>query len=276
MKIYWTVLGLGLAAAAAHGQDHGHLNVGSSGHKLTWNNGADFAPGTGYVKTLVFTNGAKWANFYQGNITLTAMHSRDPFGEVDPAAPRNGAFIVAEIVSVEGPSGGAFAFWENTSTPGNPTASIPAGTTNAAVRFALSQAELGAGEPEGDAYGHIHGRRFTATLPGIYTVGFRAHDTSTNGESGGPIHEPTGIQFVQFQAGVVLTKLEPGPGGARVRLGAQAGYSWQVQGADDLRNPEWEEVGSAVPGNDLLVEVEFGGADAPERYFRAVGTPVAP
>src|SRR4030095_15046494 len=97
---------LALLVCSSFAQDHGHLNVGANGTSLTFDNGDTFTDP--YVKTLLFTNSGKYANVYNGNITLTALHSRDAFGVLDPAAPKPGSFAVAEIVSVDGPVGGAF------------------------------------------------------------------------------------------------------------------------------------------------------------------------
>src|SRR3982751_5364777 len=98
-------LGLLCSFFPVFAQDHGHLNVGATsqnqGAKLTFDNGIDFTGN--YVKSLTFTNAGKFANSYQGNITLTALHSVNPFGEPVPNAPAPGAFIIGEIVSVQGP-----------------------------------------------------------------------------------------------------------------------------------------------------------------------------
>lgn len=265
-----------LFASELRAQDHGHLNVGAKGSTLTFENGAIFSPATGYVKTLVFAASGKYAGFYQGNITLTALHSTNAFGEIDPAAPKPGAFIAAEIVSVEGPAGGAFAFWENTSQTNSPTISIPAGTTNAGFRFEVSEAALGAGQPGGDAYGHIHGRRFTASLPGLYVVGFRAHDISANGAGGAPLHDSSPIQLVTFQAGVNLSLDINDAGRAVLWLGAQSGFIWQVQAAASLSAREWVNVGAPIQGDDTFHSVEDPQIAAGQRIYRAAGTPFVP
>lgn len=270
------LLAAGFWTIAAQAQDHGHLNVGASGGALNWENGAIFSPSVGYVKTLLFATSGKYAGFYQGNITLTALHSKNAFGEIDPAAPKAGAFIVGEIVSVEGPQGGAFAFWENTSETNSPTVSIPTGTTNAAFRFEVSEASLGAGQPGGDAFGHIHGRRFTATLPGIYTVGFRAHDTSANGNGGAPLHTSAPVQLVTFQAGVNIGVDINDADRAVLWLGAQAGFTWQVQAANSLTNPSWEDIGAEVLGDDALHALEDPQLASGHRFYRAVGTVFVP
>src|SRR5262249_43998498 len=136
------------------------------GDPLTLENAADFSTNSSYIKTLTYTNGGSYAGFYQGNITFQVTGATTP-------AP--GALIYAQIVSVEGPAGGAFAFWEAGAT--NPTISVACGTkgTNA---YQLSAND---GSPGSDPYGHIHGRRFTASKPGIYTVGLKALDLCTNG-----------------------------------------------------------------------------------------------
>lgn len=273
------ILALFVAAAtmSLRAQDHGHLNVGSNGSTLAWDNGAIFAPATGYVKTLVYAASGKYVGRYQGNITLTAMHSKNAFGEIDPAAPKPGAFIVGEIVSVEGPAGGVFSFWESTSLTNEPTVSIPAGTTNAGFRFDVSEAALGAGQPDGDAYGHIHGRRFTVNLPGVYTVGFRAHDTSANGPDGGPLHSSSPIQLVTFQGGVNVGLDIANEGQPIIWFGAQAGYIWQLQATDRVDAPTWTNLGQPVLGDD-----SFHALDAPEtpggaqRFYRALGTVFVP
>src|ERR1043166_1651376 len=152
--VYLLALGIVGALPIAAQDVHGHLNVGAAGQKqndkLLFSNGRDFATASEYVKLLSFTNATKYAGYYQGNITLTALHSFDAFGEPDPSAPAPGSFIRAEIVSVKGPDGGAFGFWETNSTT-DPTFSIPTGTSGASYAFDLSEADLGAGQPGGDA-----------------------------------------------------------------------------------------------------------------------------
>jgi hypothetical protein len=268
---------LALCPAAVQAQDHGHLNVGAVAQvaraKLTFDNGPDF---TGdYVKTLTYTNAGKFANLYHGNITLTALHATDPFGEATPGAPAPGAFIVAEIVSVLGPEGGAFQFWETNSTT-TPAASISTGTTNSTFRFELSDALLGAGEPGADPFGHIHGRRFTVTRPGLYTVGFRAYDVSKNGPSGGPIHTPSDVTEIHFQGDVGVTKVQPDTGGVRITFGAMAGYAWQLEAKESLSETRWTPIPAPVIGTDKLVEMNDERAAGFSRFYRVTGTPVAP
>jgi hypothetical protein len=272
-----SLIGAVLWTARTQAQDHGHLNVGAaaqtSGAQLRFDNGADFA--ADYVKTLTFTNAGKYANLFQGNITFTALHSLNAFGEPVPGAPAPGAFILAEIVSVAGPAGGRFQFWETNSVT-TPAIGIPTGSANTGFRFELSEAALGAGEPGGDPFGHIHGRRFTVTKPGLYSVGFRAVDVSANGTAGGPIHSVSETLHVYFQGDVNVTKVEPDLDRPHVTFGAMAGYSWQLQSKDTLSDAIWAPAGLPVSGNDKLIEIEDDRPAGLSRVYRLMGTPVSP
>ena len=204
-------LGLGLLAAAAPLQaQHGHLNAGAAGKNqgdaLTFLNGADFAASSGYVKQLNFATSGTYAGYYEGGITLTSVHSQSgtdadgiPY-VADPNSAANGSFLQYEIVSVQGPTGGSFQFWEEGSAV--PTFSYASGFTAGGTPqyIALSDASLGAGTPGGDPFGHLHGRRFTTSTSGDYTVGFRLVDTSVNGAGGGPIQSPSATLQIQFSA----------------------------------------------------------------------------
>src|SRR5262245_10570551 len=112
------IVAIGIAATAinAFAQSHGHLNIGavgtSQGAQLTFDNGSIFQTNTGYILTLNYTNGGTYAGYYQGNITLTALAASPINGGPVPNAPAPGSQIDAQIVSLDGPSAGAFGFWE--------------------------------------------------------------------------------------------------------------------------------------------------------------------
>lgn len=193
-----------MGMAAGSWAQHGHLNTGatgtSQGDSLMFANGHLFAAESGYVKDLPLADSGRFAGFFEGNITFTVLATTVDNGGPVPNAPASGSFVMAGIQSVSGPEGGRFGFWEAGSTV--PTfeygvgydVAIPTGL------WALSDASLGAGTPGADPYGHLHGRRFTATVPGLYEVSFRAFDLSGNGAGGGPIHTPSDVITIAFNA----------------------------------------------------------------------------
>lgn len=181
---------------------HGHLNAGAlgqnQGDKLNFANGSIFAVESGYVKSLTAQTSGTYAGYYQGGITLTSLATTVDNGGPVAGAAAPGAFLNARITSVQGPAGGYFSFWEEGATV--PTVSLASGTVNSTTSFALSDADLGAGAAGADPYGHLHGRTFTASLAGEYTVGFTLFDSSKNGTGGGAIHADGDTLFIKFNA----------------------------------------------------------------------------
>ena len=171
MKVSLPLLAAFLVVPITALAQHGHLNVGATGlnqnDKLIWANGSIFASTSGFVRTMIYTNGGRFSNTYNQNISLTALATTIANGGPIPNAPAPGSFVIAEIVSVTGPEGGAFQFWETNSPDGQPGLSIPVGTANGTAAFDLSDKTKGAGSAGGDPFGHIHSRRMAVTKPGL-------------------------------------------------------------------------------------------------------------
>ena len=251
----------------ANAQDHGHINAGSEtqlpGSKLIFANGADFATNTLYVKTLTFTNGARYAGYFQGNTTVTVLAATPEFAGPEPFAPALGSYLFAQLASLEGPEGGEFGFWEAGATA--PTFSIKAGETGTNL-WRITEAN---GSPGTDPYGHIHGRRWTLTKPGLYAVGFRMFDLSTNGDAGGPIHTPSEILYTYVQAGVNILSVEPAVDHTTIRFAVPLGTDWQVESSDTLTEPiPWTAVGDLVTGNDAIHEITDPAPPTANRFYR--------
>src|ERR1043166_3961684 len=95
---YALASGLALSVTTVlQAQDHGHLNAGALGKlqnaPLFFANGPDFAAASGYVKTLDYTNGGRFAGFYHGNVTLTALPVLPINGGPNTNAAALGAFL---------------------------------------------------------------------------------------------------------------------------------------------------------------------------------------
>ena len=259
---------------SAMAQDHGHLNVGAAGTNqndaLVFDEPEIFELASDFVKTLIHTNTGRFAGYFVGNLTVTALSPTPghPAYATNAAAP--GSWIFAELSSVDGPAGGQFAFWEAGAV--TPTITLPTGTTGTNT-WRLSESDGSSGT---DPYGHIHGRRFTATLPGIYTVGFRALDFSANGTAGAPIHSASTELKIHFQAGDNIHSVQPEVNQTRVTFVARAGYNWQVQAATTLSPPNWSAIGSPVPGDDHFHEVVDASPVEGTRMFRVEGAPMVP
>lgn len=269
-------LGLGLALLLPPGAraQHGHLNAGAAGtnqnDQLIWANGADFVTSSGYVKTLNYTNGGRFAGYYEGGITLTSLPATAERGGPDPDAAAFGSYLQFRMSCLEGPADGAFGFWDVGTTV--PSISLTPGQASTNL-WRLSESDGSAGT---DPFGHIHGRRFTATKAGIYKIGFTAVDTATNGTGRGPIHTPSQELPVWFQAGINIQAAEVDLQASRMRLrfGAAAAFNWTVQYTSDLTNT-WQST-APVAGNDTFMDFIHAIPPGPRGFYRLSGSPIEP
>jgi hypothetical protein len=249
-------------------QDHGHLNIGASGTNqndaLLFDESDIFDTASGYVNTLTYTNSGRFAGRYVGNLTTTALAATPGHPAYASNAAAFGSQIFAELASVEGPAGGTFSFWESGAT--SPTVSLSAGSTGTNA-WIISENNGSAGS---DPYGHIHARRFTATVPGIYIVGLRALDRSMNGVGGGPIHSPSAVLKIYFQAGVQVKGVNIISNQARVTYSAPAGATWVLEASTNLSpSAVWTPVGTPLPGDDHFHEVIDTEPVAGARFYRS-------
>ena len=255
-----------------HAHAHGHLYIGATGTNpgdaLTFDNATEYETNSGFIFTLTHTNDGTYAGYYAGNITLAVLAATAGNGSSSPFHPALGSVIYAQLVSVEGPADGEFAFWDSGAT--EPTIRLASGSTGTNL-WKLSQND---GSPGTDPFGHIHGRQFTATRPGIYTVTFRAFDLSTNGIDGAPIHTPSAPIQIYFQAGVNIQLLSRESESVRIRFGAPLGNNWQVEASGDLSSAaNWISIGEPVVGNDVFAEVLDSNPSSTNRFYRIKSVP---
>ncbi|HYE30691.1 MAG TPA: hypothetical protein VEH27_04635 [Methylomirabilota bacterium] len=253
---------------------HGHLNAGAVGtnqnDQLIWANGAAFAATSGFVRTMVYTNAGRFADTYNQNITLTALPRTVTNGGPTANAPALGSLIVAEIVSVNGPEGGAFQFWDSDSPAGQPALAIPSGTSNGTFRYFLSDRSVGAGTKEADPYGHLHGRRFGVTRPGRYTVGFRAVDISTNGNNSGPIHLPSDVLEINFQTVTAISRVQKDGDAVKLTFKAEPEARYEVEFTDELKGAAtvWMPAHASISHTNSYLTLPVPNATGTRRFYR--------
>lgn len=265
---------IALGCGSSYAQ-HGHLDVGARGinqnDQLYFANGADFVDSSGYVKTLNFTNGGRFAGYYEGNITLTALAATPENGGPFPNAAAPGSFIQFSLRSYSGPEGGSFGFWDVGSV--GPTDSVLPGQESTNL-FRLSETD---GSPGADPYGHIHGRRFTATKPGLYKIGFKAWDTSINGAGGGPIHLPSEFLPVYFQAGINITHVAKTGLVTSVQYGGRVGHSFTLEYTTNLTPTDlWLPIAGPKVGDDYFQTLEDPASVDAQRFYRIRAEPLPP
>jgi len=159
-----------------------------------------------------------------------------------------------EIVSVTGPAGGSFAFWEVGATA--PTWRQAAGWAGDGEVFPVI---LG-----GDT--HVHGRAFTMDRPGTYTVTLRAVDAARRFAASA---DKT-ITFLALQP----PRLSIGVDGPNVTLSfiSRANLTYDLQVCTDLATGEWSEVAPHVfmDGDGDVIGMNDPVAGRPRAFYRLV------
>lgn len=246
---------------------HEHLAAGAArseaGAALIFVNAANYAAESGYVIPMEAAPSGRFAGTHHAELTLICQAIDPDLGGPAPFHPVAGTRVEAVIETVEGPIGGVFAFWE----AGTPVASItaPVGQTNGTIRFPVSEND---GNPDADPYGHVHGRNFSGTAPGLYRVGFRFVDTAGNGPGGGPLHPPSERFFLHFQAGITLAGIEQSPEGPELLFAAANDFLYQVESSPTLSEPvSWSPLGDSVSGDNHLHTLLAPAVDG-SRFYR--------
>lgn len=214
-------------APIAHAQ-HSHFsagvvdlngnNRGDTGEQLALTN----FPSSGLLVHMVMNpTGSEYAGYYSLDSRARELYPNDYFtftalsdGQYDAPGDdhaKTGSFIRMLITSVVGPAGSSFGFWEgenldiNNGLAWSKTHSTPYksfASNTAFPSFAFDLTEGYPGDLTLDPLGHIHGRGWTATMEGVYTVGFQL--TDANG-----IQTPSQTYFITFVAGNPVMIPEP-------------------------------------------------------------------
>lgn len=240
---------------------HAHLNAGAmgsvAGNALYFANGFNFVTNSGYFLPLKAETNGPYAGHHQAPLTLTALPATGDNGgpAFGHAAP--GTRIEVEVVTVTGPAGGQFGFWDSNGEEDATelTFTVPVGEKDGRQRFRLSENQ---GEPGADPYGHIHGRRFSATVPGLYVIGFRLVDTGGNGAGGGPLHPASEIFPVYMQAGLTVAGIELDGDGIAVSFAAEKGRTYRLERTLDLPvsgGAGWTVVAGPFVGGGAILRV---------------------
>lgn len=200
---------------------------------------------------------------------------------------RTGSWIWMEIVSVTGPAGGQFGFWDaNVSQyQDTPTVSFPVNQPTGNYQFVLSEGYDDIGE---DPLGHIHGRAWTATKPGDYYVGFRLVDKSTS-NNGGPWHTPSQVYIYHFEAGPNFKPTVQWGTGNRITMtwpslmgidptAGQVGITFTIERATTLAPANWTTIGTVVGTTGATVSFTdntppVGGAFYRRKFTWSVAAP---
>lgn len=239
-----------LPILAAHAHDH--VEVGQS----TTHTSQLALSGPGYQLALFVPAGESLSGYlpvfpggcFADELTFTT--------EVNVLDAADGADPEIELISIIGPSGGAISFWEVGAI--SPTWTRPSGWNQTETDHPSFAVILG-----GD--GHIHGRAFSANLPGEYHVVFRARDKQN-------IFSPSGDFPMTLQAQApppISIRIENG--NARISFNSKFNLVYDLQTCTDLALNRWSNVQDhvSIDGNGALVDF-FLPLAYPRAFFRLI------
>lgn len=260
---------LALTAICLPVQAHDHMPAAATssdpGATLEYDPFAtDYTTNSGFVFSMTTgtTNDPYLGYYYTSDQVFIALAATANNGgpEVGHAAP--GTFVQVKLLSVQGPAGASFGFWE-TAQDGvdatNLTWSVPVPYQNGTNLIYVSQSD---GSPGSDPYGHLHGRIYSVTQPGLYIATWQFVDTSTNGPGGGPVDLPSAPFSTYYQADLTIAGIASSTNSVNVIFAAPSNQP------DDLSTPPtnytlesspslgadavWSPVGDVIVGDDTL------------------------
>ncbi len=269
---FLVVFGMGIPFAHAR---HVHVTAGATapsvGSKLFFVNGGSYNADSGYLTHLQPIHSALYGDIYYGgaDITFTSAALTPDNGGPEPFAALPGSHLVMVFDSVVGPNGGEIAFWDSFDgffDATEITFTVPVGAKDGANPFSLSEND---GSEGSDPYGHIHGRKFSVNLPGLYTVGFRLIDTAHNGPGGGPLHSRSDLAWFNFQAGTTIADITRFEETVVLKFGTETGKSFYIETSELIGNGnQWRSVWGPIDGNDRLQTIELPIPSGPTAFYR--------
>jgi len=240
---------------------------------------ADYTTNSGFVFSLAAgtTNDPYLGFYYTGDQVFTALADTANNGGPEPGAAALGTYVQVKLLSVQGPAGASFGFWE-TATNGvdstNLTWSVPVPYTNGTNLIYVSESD---GSPGSDPYGHIHGRIYSVTEPGLYVATWQFVDTSTNGPGGGPVDQPSAPFSTYYQADLTIAGITAGTNAVNITFAAPSNQpddlstppsNYTLEGAPALGiGTSWAPVGDVIVGDDTLHTVTVPSTNS-AAFFR--------
>ncbi len=236
----------------------------TNGAPLCFINSGEFVTNSLAVVNFRHTNAGPCALRYECALPLMAVPASVYCG--GPAADHAalGSRLELELLSLSGPLQATLGLWE----PGQaqPRFTLAAGETAGTNRVVVSQTS---GAPAADPYGCIAGRHFALSRPGLYCLGFRVVDSSTNGPGGGPIHTPSPLHRVYLQAGMTIAALTRSGACATALFGGEPARTFYLERSLALGpTSSWQTVAGPLAGTNRLQTLTDAGATGTKSFFR--------
>ncbi len=237
----------------------------TSGAPLQLVNAAAFVTESEFVRGLRPTE----AGFFDCLLPMLAVPATLENGGPALSHAALGSCLEVQVVSLTGPPNSHLSVWETEAA--QPRFTVDTGERAGAHRIPVSQNHA---LPGTDPYGCTQGWRLTVDRPGLYTLGFRLVDSSTNGPAGSPLHTPSDIYQIYLQAGVTMAWAEPQSQALTVTFGGQPGWQFTLESRPLLPpNALWQTVAGPLAGASCLQRLSAPMTAEPQQFYRLAAHP---
>jgi hypothetical protein len=185
---------------------------------------------------------------YASELTFSAFDNTAP--------PPKGALVRVDVLSVTGPEGGNFSYWETAAT--TPTWTRPSGWSASEN----DHPDLYASEDAG-GYGHLHGRAFTMDRAGVYLVTFQVVDELGNHAASAPFV----VQFTAIDPPRLSIALEASS--VLLTFQSRMDLNYDLQSSTTLDPYDWSFV-ETLEGDGGQVQFSEPLGGRPKVFYRLV------
>lgn len=235
----------------------------TNGAPLSFLNEAGWVTNGETVVNLWPTNGGGGGGRFERGIPLVAVAATAAHGGPVTNHAALGSCLEWQLEGVTGPREGQLSFWEPAEA--QPRFTVRCGAAHCTNRFRLSENQ---GLPGSDPYGGLPGRRFSVNQAGLYAVGFRLLDSSTNGAAHGPVHTPSRVYWVYFQAGLTLAAQERGAATTAL-FGGEPGKTFRLERTLVLGpTAQWQTVAGPLAGTNRLQRLTDAPPPPAQAFYR--------
>ena len=236
----------------------------TNGAPLSFINAYQFLTSSQSVVNLRYTNDGPCSLQYAGCIPMMAVPSTTGNGGPATNCAALGSRLELELVSLAGPPQASLGFWEAGAI--QPDFSLATGEAVGTNRLVLSQ---NSGAPDTDPYGCIQGRHLAVNQPGLYCLGFRAVDTSTNGPAGSPIHAASPLYRLYLQAGLTIASLTRQGPAVTASYGGEPNRTFYLERSLALgASGAWQTVAGPLAGTNRVQTLTDPTATNSRSFFR--------
>ncbi|MBI5388437.1 MAG: hypothetical protein HZA90_27545 [Verrucomicrobia bacterium] len=227
-------------------------------------NADQIATNVGAVMNLRLLTNGPFASLYEGGLQTVTVPATTNNGGPAPNHAALGSCLALQLVELSGPSGASLGFWDVGDFA--PRFSVSVGERAGVNQFPLSENRGVAGT---DPYAWLLGRHFTANKPGLYCLGFRVKDISTNGPDGGALHPTSELCRVYLQAGLTINAVVPQTSSFTTVFGGEPGRTIYLERSASLgAGASWETVAGPLCGDGCLQSLTDPSINDPRSFYR--------